>query len=65
MRDPDPDYVPDYSLPPDPAVFAAAAKYGLPAPHLCSYCGHWLTITYPDCICGPGNSGERDKSKMN
>jgi hypothetical protein len=55
-----PDFVPDYSLPPDPAVFAAALKYGLPEPHLCFYCGHWLTTTYPDCICA-----SRDPSKMN
>jgi len=60
MRDPEPSYLPDYSLPPDPAVFAAALKYGLPEPHLCSYCGHWLTTTYPDCICA-----SRDPSKMN
>src|SRR5262245_57892217 len=53
----------DYSSPPAPEVFAAAAKYGLPAPHLCSYCGHWLTITYPDCICRDYSS--RDPSKLN
>jgi hypothetical protein len=62
--DPEP-YSPDYSSPPDPHIFELARKWGLPEPLLCSYCGHWLTITYPDCICGPGNSGERDKSKMN
>jgi len=55
-----PSYLPDYSLPPHPAVFEAARKYGLPEPHLCSYCGHWLTTTYPDCICGT-----RDPSKLN
>ena len=59
-RSPEPSYLPDYSAPPDPAVFAAALKYGYPAPHLCSYCGHWLTTTYPDCICG-----SRNPSKMN
>ena len=57
---PSPQSLPDYSSPPDPAVFEAARKYGLPEPHLCSYCGHWLTVTYPDCICG-----SRDPSKMN
>jgi hypothetical protein len=56
-------FVPDYSSPPDPAVFEAALKYGYPAPHLCSYCGHWLTVTYPDCICADCSS--RDPSKMN
>jgi hypothetical protein len=60
MRDPEPSYLPDYSAPPDPAVFEAALKYGYPEPHLCSYCGHWLTVTYPDCICA-----SRDPSKMN
>jgi hypothetical protein len=44
-------------------VFEAALKYGYPAPHLCSYCGHWLTVTYPDCICADCSS--RDPSKMN
>jgi hypothetical protein len=53
-------FVPDYSTPPDPAVFAAARKWGLPEPHLCSFCGHWLTTTYPDCICA-----DRDPSKLN
>ena len=50
----------DYSTPPDPAVFEAARKWGFPEPHPCSYCGHWLTKTYPDCICT-----SRDPSKMN
>src|SRR5262249_2305567 len=59
--DPEP-YSPDYSAPPGPEVFAAARKWGLPEPHLCSYCGHWLTVTYPDCICG---RSARDPSKMN
>jgi len=53
----------DYSAPHDPAVFEAAAKYGLPEPHLCSYCGHWLTTTYPDCICADFSA--RDPSKLN
>jgi hypothetical protein len=60
---PSPQYLPDYSTPPDRAVFEAARKWGLPEPHLCSYCGHWLTTTYPDCICADCSS--RDPSKMN
>jgi hypothetical protein len=53
----------DFSLPPDPAVFEAALKYGYPAPHLCSFCKHWLTVTYPDCICADPSS--HDPSKLN
>jgi len=46
---------------------AMAHKWGLPEPHLCSYCGHWLTVTYPDCICGDYSSRDpsRDPSKLN
>ena len=60
---PDPQSLPDYSTLSTEEILhlkAIALKWGLPEPHLCSYCGHWLTVTYPDCICG-----SRDPSKMN
>src|SRR5262245_30668763 len=50
----------DYSHPPSPEVFAAAARHGLPEPHLCP-CGHWITGSYPCCEA----LSSRDPSKLN